>query len=415
MTDSPRKKTFLADLLSLLAIPGFLPFFLFRTIKSGSGWIAGTLMMPVLVYKFSATPPTMGVANLLLGLPFIVLGPYLGAMADRKSPVAFMTVGAIYRAVLLAALAFAPNVYIFIAILFFNAVGSSASVAEPIVLRRLLNDDQIVTATSVNMLMDQSTKLVAPLIGVGLLFFGTEQDGFLAIAAMSLMTAACAIMLGRTIGWQNAAHEPRKKRKSSLAALREIVRDYPRVKATVVMAIGTTITMGMHAAVLLFLMKEQHLPEGAYGLHMSCTAAGAIVCSLTLKKWMGTRDPVRFMTGCAVGFFATILGTGVWGLSEIPLTLFGLGTIWVISGYFFAGKMICYVVLLQTASPKEHVGLVMASSQSLMLMILEVTPLIGLAITHYHTAALAYVVSAVLGLLMLLPRSAHPPQLAVQD
>jgi len=68
------------------------------------------------------------------------------------------------------------------------------------------------------------------------------------------------------------------------------------------------------------------------------------------------------------------------------------------------------MVILQTRSPKDKVGLVTASMQSVITLIFETSPLIALAITHWGSAALAYVISAALGMLFLLPlRIVRPP------
>lgn len=118
---------------------------------------------------------------------------------------------------------------------------------------------------------------------------------------------------------------------------------------------------------------------------------------------------MRILFWCAVGFFACILITGGWGMSHVPIHLIPLRVIGILSGFFFAGNVICYMTTLQTRSPAGQVGLITASMQSLIMLTFELSPIIGLMIAQWRTAALAYVVSALLGLLMLLPRAARAP------
>lgn len=195
-------------LMTVQAYPAFLAF---RTIRGFSGWIQVALAYPVLVYHFGASPAMLGVAVFLTGIPFIVLGPWLGGSADRRSPIAMMAVGSAYRVAGLVALGWAPSIEIFIVVMFFNAVAGSASAAEPVVLSRLLADEQIRSATSIGGFLDLGTKLVAPLIGVAIAWMGEMQRGYYLLAFMAALSLVCALMLGRTVGWASPAAPDRPK------------------------------------------------------------------------------------------------------------------------------------------------------------------------------------------------------------
>ncbi|MBJ7263184.1 MAG: MFS transporter [Burkholderiaceae bacterium] len=156
----------------------------------------------------------------------------------------------------------------------------------------------------------------------------------------------------------------------------------------------------MHTAVLIFMLRENQLAASVYGMSMSATAAGYMLATLTIRRWMDGRE-LRVMTLCIADFCATILLQGVWSMSDSNIALLPLLAIWMASGYCFGGKMMCYIVLMQTHSPKDRVGLVMASSQSLMLLILQISPLIGVAITEFYSAGLTYFIAAMLGLVVM--------------
>ncbi|MFA4913220.1 MAG: MFS transporter [Burkholderiaceae bacterium] len=406
--------SYLTDLRTLWVVRGYPHYFMFKLLVASSAWINTALMLPILIFKFEASPTQMAVISLVTGAPFVILGPYLGSLADRKSPIAMMIGGAVYRSFMLAGLAFAPSIEVFALIMFLNAVGSSANVADPVITRRLLTDDQIVTATSIRGLLDQSTKLVAPLIGAGLALGTSSQRALLVPAAMAALSAWCMILLGRRVGSLPAAPSSGKKEQRNLRALRNILATNPPIKAIVVLTIGSTITMGMHGSVLLFLLREQALPPNAFAFHMTCTAIGGIAASLVFKKWIIGRDQVKILYWCMTGFCSTILVTGLWGLSSVPIAMGPLLIIWLISGFLFAGKVICFMVLLQTRAPKDKIGLVSASMQSMMTVLFQVTPLIGLMLTEFRSAALAYIVSATLGMVFLLPLSiVRPPFVAL--
>jgi len=320
--------SFLMDLRSLWAVRGYPLFIIFKVIVMSSAWINTALMMPVLIFKFEASPSQIAFITVLTGAPFILLAPYLGSLADRRSPIAMMIGGALYRACTLTALAFAPSLEVFAAIMFINAVGSSANVADPVILRRLLTDSQIVTATGVRGLLDQSTKLIAPLIGAGLILGVSNQRAFLFTALMALASAVFVALLGRQVGMLAPDSSPSKKKKqSNLKALKELLATNSTIRATAVLTVGCCITMGMHASVLLFLLREQSLPDTAFGIHMSCTAVGGIAASLFFKTWIVGKDQVKILYWCMLGFCMCILVTGLWGLSGLPIRLVSIAPV----------------------------------------------------------------------------------------
>ena len=70
----------------------------------------------------------------LLGVPFVLVGPYLGSLANQRSPIALLAAGSMGYLICLAALGWAPSLEVFAALLVFNALVSITTVAEPVVL-----------------------------------------------------------------------------------------------------------------------------------------------------------------------------------------------------------------------------------------------------------------------------------------
>lgn len=404
------RASLLHDIRSLWSVPGYSLFIAFKAIAMASAWINLTVLMPVLVFRFGASPAQVALITAFSGAPYIFLVPQLGAMADRRSPITLMLGGSLFRAATLTGLAFAPTLEIFGLLMVANAAGSSASVADAVFLKRLLNDKQIAAANNVRNMLDQSLRMVAPAIGAGLMLAGSGQTAFLFTAVLAVASTGCVMALGRRTGMLHPATATRPPAVANkVRVLKELLASHASLKATVLLTIGCCTTMGMHSAVLIYLLHEQSLPAIAYQFHMTCTAIGGIAASLYFRSWIVEHDPVRILFWCAVGFFTCILVTGAWGMSHIPIQLTPLSAIWIASGFFFGGNVICYMTILQTRSPAGQVGLITASMQSLIMLTLELSPVIGLMVAQWRTAALAYVVSAMLGLLMLVPRAARVP------
>jgi predicted MFS family arabinose efflux permease len=122
------KSSIVQDFKQIMAAPGFPAFFVFRVLAGFSGWMQVALIYPVLVFHFSASPLVVGVVIFLLGVPFVLVGPYLGSLADQRSPVALLTAGSVGHLICLAALGWAPSLEIFAALLVVNAlIGTTGS------------------------------------------------------------------------------------------------------------------------------------------------------------------------------------------------------------------------------------------------------------------------------------------------
>jgi hypothetical protein len=231
--------------------------------------------------------------------------------------------------------------------------------------------------------------------------FWHGQIAYYLVSAMAVLSLACVLRLRGIV-----ASGPKQPARERLPAgrFRRLYLTFqaePIIRGAVLLVAAGICTMSMHSAALVFLLQEHGLPASVYGMTMIATATAYIVAALTVRRWMGGRE-LNIIGLCLVGSCILEFSLGLWSLNGYAITLVPLLALWAVDGYFFGGMMVCYLVVMQTRSPKDKLGLIMAASASVLAVVMQAAPLAGVAIVEWHSAGLAYALSAVPGLIMLL-------------
>lgn len=383
---------------SLFKVPGYPSFFASRLFNSIAIWVDFTLIFSLLSFSYNATPRTLGIAAALYGLPGLLLGPFIGVLADRNSPALVMLASSTGRLITSLLLAIAPNEGFFIAVVLLKGVSNLGAVpAEQILVRRLLSDEQIVSTTTLTSVIDQCTKIASPLLGAVLAVVSHSRGGFLFTAVLALASAGCTVRISRVIGWQSTDHETRN-RLPNFAVLWQAVSDKPRLAVALILMLALSLTLGLYDSILVLLLREHGLPASAFGTIVSCTAAGAIACALILKRALGRTSEFRVMLVSLCGFSVTVIAAGILGLAYERLSLPVLCALWLINGFCYAGGVMAYSISLQTESPREMLGVLSATGRSLQLCALVGGPVVGSWIAQHFGTPWTFIGAGAVGL-----------------
>ncbi|WP_175425561.1 MFS transporter [Trinickia violacea] len=383
---------------SLFSVQGYLSFFASRLFNSIAIWIDFTLIFSVLSFNYNAAPRTLGIAAALYGLPGLLLGPFIGVLADRNSPALVMLASSTGRLITSLLLAIAPNESFFITMVLLKGVSNLGGVpAEQILVRRLLTDEQIVSTTTLTSLVDQCTKIASPLLGAALAVVSHSRGGFLFTAVLACASVGCTVRIGSTIGWKSADHEARN-RLPNFPVLWETILGKPRFTVTLTLMLALSLTLGLYDSILVLLLREHGLPASAFGTIVSCTAAGAIACALVLKRMLVRTNEFRVMLVFLCGFSMTVIAAGILGISYERLSLPVLCVLWLLNGFCYAGGVMAYSISLQTESPREMLGVLSSTVRSLQLCALVGGPIVGSWIAQHFGTPWAFIGAGAVGL-----------------
>jgi MFS family permease len=394
----------------LRTLPGYRYLLAARGISSVIVWIDFTLIFSSLTYFWHASAATVGMASALYGLPGLLLGPWFGRLADRQDALSVLLGSYTVRGATSLLLVFAPDVDVFVLLVFFKGLGNlGAMPAEQIVVRSMLNRGQLVANASIMTALDQLTKISAPLLGALTASLFSPVAGFGLSAVLSLGGLALLIRLRRhcpSRTWQRLT----RPAAAQTSVLRRLLRDDATFRAVFVVSLIQTAVLGLYDPLLALFLKGLGFPVSTFGTLVSCTAAGAILGAVLFRRLFSRFAAQGLAFASLTGFGLTVL---IPGLATLPgLSLAGpagfvgsavtwtvLLALWVANGCFYGLSAMSFIVVMQTRCPHAALGSVSATARSAQLALLVLGPLAGSAAVRWIGLEAVFAASGLLAIL----------------
>ncbi len=400
---------------SLSTVPGYKALLAARCTSSVALWLDFTLIFSLLSYHWHANAITIGMSSALYGLPGLVLGPFLGSLADRRNPLMMLVISYLARGVTSVLLIVAPDLQLFVLLVLIKGIANlGAMPAEQILIRSMLNKEQLVSNASVMTAVDQFTKICAPLAAAGLTGIYRPAAGLGLSAALAMVGILCLPAL-RRVALARAQQMVTGCSKWHYGPLLQLVRENRRFRQAFACVLWLTAILGLYDPQLSLFLKEEGMPAAAFGMIVSFTAGGALAGALafrTLHRRYGRHLP----SGGLVAFGLTVLlpgGLAAGGVA-IPLPLWL--ALWIANGCAYGLTAMSFGVTLQQESPAEAVGTVSAAARSAQLGVLVLGPLLGALMAGLFGIPLVFVLSgslAVMGGAVMLWRTRDGKDLVV--
>jgi MFS family permease len=280
-----------------LANPSYRFFFVGNVLSLLGFWIR-IVVQGWLVYELTGSRTLLGTVTALGFLPFVILSPLGGVLADRVDRRRLlMTFPAISVAanVTLGLLVLDGSVTVVHIIGLAALVGSARAVEIPVrnaFVRDLVGMDDLRNAIALNAAAFNVARVLGPAIGAGLLaWLGMGPCFFVAAAANGAMTLA---LLGVRIARQTPAPAIGSPLRQLLEGLRH-VRGHRRTRTVMLLFAITLLFTWTYQTVLPAYAKDRlGMGESGYALLASVIGVGALVGALWVagRAGSGTR-PVR--------------------------------------------------------------------------------------------------------------------------
>ena len=324
------------------------------------------LMVAVWVKDLTGSNGAAGFVFAALGLPTF-LAPFIGQLADRVSRKWLLVAGnAVMTAVVLSLVLVrdAGDVWLVYAVtMVYGAMGFLTAAAQSGLVRDLLEDDELAGGNGLLATVDQTFRLLSPLVGTALYVAAGPR-------AVVLVTAACfavtAVLLAR-LEVVETPPEPTADIRfgTELAAgLHHVRRTAPLGALTFALAVATGASGLINVAV--FPMMEQGLgvDTALLGVLVSVQGVGAVLAGLTAARLIarvGAAGAVAAGLGLmALGMLPFVL-IGQLGLptaaafagAAAGLVLVGLGAPWAV---------VAFVTIRQQLTPPRLQGRVAAAT-----------------------------------------------------
>lgn len=338
----------------LLAVPTARRLFVAHT-QSALGNGAGYVALMLIAYAQTGSPWVVSAVLVADWLPSMLLGPWLGALADRSSRRACCVAADLLRAVAFGGLALVSAPAALVALALLAGVGSA--LFSPAVLSGLggvFDERRLPRAVALFSAIDEGGMLVGPLVAAGLLAFGSPES-VMGLNAVSFVVSALLISGvalrpggGTGDGLTTATWSGLRR----LAAL-------PSVGRLVAISTLAVLSVGMvNVAEVIFALKELH--AGAFGLSLLVAAMGT---GVTIGALAGMRsgDRAAWLRRYLAGLLlmgSTLVVAGLVPALPLAVAMFFLGGLG--NGLAITHER----MLLVSAVPEELRGRVFAVQRS---------------------------------------------------
>ncbi|QHE91350.1 MFS transporter [Pandoraea fibrosis] len=375
-----------------------------RSLGAAILWIDFTLIFESLAFRWDADAVSVGFAMTLYGLPGVLLGPWVGAYADKVCPWRLLRWSYAARALTAIALWQAPTLGMFLACVALKGLSNMVPApAEQQLFRRILDDNALPANAGRVTLIDQITKVVAPLVAAFTAYVGFS--GFAISAAFG--GAGFFLVSGSRTPINTGAHPPTQRARPLWAVFHSVLRDHAMLKRVFIITLCQAFILGFYDALLSLFLKARGYPDGTYGSLVGCTAAGAMIGAVVFRHAVGRFESSALLAISCPLFGLTILTPAVMVYANVAMPLpFMLG-LWVCNGLGYGLGVMLMMVTFQRECPPETLGTVTSTGRSLQLLLLIVAPLAGGALSSVTSIELVFLIAGVaavgLGLFARIP------------
>ena len=288
----------------------------------------------LLGYVSSATHSAVwvGVATNCRLVPYVLLGPLGGAIADRYPRRTVLTLGSLLRLALMLVLAgvvadHGPVALSIGIVAAASAAGSAERPAALSLLPRLVGEGRIGPANALLHTVQDLAVVVGPAIGALLLAVASPSAAFLVNAATFAVSALLFSRLGVHMTRTTANRENRVSIATGLRAARTARFVIP---LTVIVAMVEFTYGAQTVQLVIYASRSLHLGTGGYGLLLAASGAGGLVSAIFNGQLATSRRLTLVVVSAAVLACASqfvYASTGVVALALLVTVAGGAGLV----------------------------------------------------------------------------------------
>lgn len=285
-----------------------------------------------------------------------------------------------------------PNVNIFIFLIFLKGLSNLGSApSEQVMTRLMLTPGQLIENARWVTLIDQSLKVIAPLIAATMTLFHRPESGF----AVSSLLALVALLVLHPLKRKCVTRTKHANQRKHLQfyTLIELLRFNTTFRFVLVASLIQTAVLGLYDPLLALFLKEQAFPPTTFGTIASCTAVGGIVAAPLFKRIFFLMNPTKVVAIGLIGFGLTVAVPGGLASLHCPTSKYVLFSFWVANGCFYGVTAMSFGVIMQVTSPSHSLGTISATVRSAQLAALVLGPLAGSTLASMSSIPAVFIMS----------------------
>lgn len=364
-------------------------------------WLDFVAVGALLAYVWQVDPIVFALLAVSYGAPYLLVGPFAGVAVDRADLNSVLIWSNVGRAVMTAALFFAPNWQILMMfIVLRGAVDTFFTPAKQAAIQTLSDKDSRMRVNGLSHAINQASKIAAPALGGALLIWMAPQTIFLVNAVVSLAAAALFMRLPAITRDDDKTAKAGMWQEVKLGLM--IVRGSIVLRPALMMMGAGYFAMFFYDTLIAPLTRDLGFSQTILGFALAAVGAGGVLGALILGSRNTTTRP----------FLLVAMGAGVGALMVIALGLFdligmialnvGVGLyvgIFGVLGFCSALTVVPYRTVIQNNVAGGQIGRITALSEAINTVALLTAPFIGAALASFVSIGAAFIAG---GLVMLL-------------
>ncbi|MBY6050559.1 MFS transporter [Cytobacillus firmus] len=348
-------------------------------------WLDLIALQVIVAYHWGLDETAIASVIIVLGLPWVIIGPFASVFVDRMPKKAVMIVCLLLRIVFVAGLFYSPNLYLLLLFVFLKGTVSALyDPARQSAIRMIVPESMLPEAVTLSQLSVNTMKIAGPALGGGIIAVFGPKSPFLFEAAGFFIAVIFLLFLPSLKSFE----ESDKKMAGDQTGKGEFWKDFsegikhifhtPLLKISIILSSAAFFIIFLYDGLFVFIAKQIGFNEGNFGLLISAVGAGSVAGSLLLGQWTGwNRKPIHLMSSSAIlsGIFIAAVGLGGLGFLNLPQLAWIIGACFL--GLLGAGESVPYGYVLQSETPKQMMGRVSAAAMSLQTFSMLIAPAAG--------------------------------------
>lgn len=360
------------------------------------------LMLAVWMKELTGSDGAAALVFAMLGIPALA-APFMGQIADRLSRKKLLVWANLAVALAVCTL-FAVNSaagvgWIYGVILIYGAVAYLTGAAQGGLVRDMLPDEHLASGNALLSTIDQSLRLISPLLGTAL-YALWGPHAVVALTALAFLVAATILTTLRVQESPPLSAAERGRYWQELTAgFRHLLAHSVLGRLTVVIGIAFGATGLMNVAAFPIIEHGLGLPAAALGPIVSIQGVGAVLAGLTAASAIRRFGEVRI-------FAAGVLTLGVGMTPGLAPHLLTIGPGLAAIGFGVTWSVVAFITLRQRLTPARLQGRVGSATAISINLPQTIVTFIGAAvvgIVDYRILILITII-VVLGSVTLMPR-----------
>lgn len=338
-----------------------------QTVSNLGDWLDILALMALVGLKWNASPLAVSGTMLCLAVPSILFGSFAGVLADRYDRKLLMILTDILRAATVVGIVFSTELWqIYILLCIKSTFSALFSPAKQGKLKEIVEDDLIQSAVATSELVNNSAKIIGPIIsGMLVALIGIEWSFYLD-ALSFLLSAILLLGVPRTIrSIEKESHDTEKQGFfSQFTAGFTFIKQTPELLVGLLVFSLVMLVLQMSDSQFIVLIRE--IPGqrvDLLGWMMAGSGLGVVVASLLLNK----KQVKAFLF--VISLSSITLGVGyILAGAFIHLPVLAIAIIYpilgLVMGFSFGMALIPFNVMAQLKTKGEYTGRVFGTINS---------------------------------------------------